>query len=114
MPEEVLEDVAEEEGTSVDQVRKNLEKYCDQMMSSFDAEYGIGWTYSYEILGTMDVTGSAFSEWKDSYDSFGLDLKECKKVEVQVTISGSKKSEKLQNTLIVVKLGSRWYLAGEE
>lgn len=110
MPDKLLKVAAREQDMSVSEMKEYFAEMGDDLMDTYDSMFGTGWTYSFEIAEAEAITGDDLEDMQYDYEGIGLKLRAAKVVVVEITINGTRRNFTYESEIIVIQIGSRWYL----
>lgn len=107
MPEEMADVITVLYGNR-DNMVKDLDRDLKQVCNLFDQYYS-GWKYSCEAVDSEDISDRRLERLQEDYEKYGVEVKEAKNVEVQITIQydGGKDVETVR--IPVICAGKTWY-----
>ena len=113
LPPDMLDYAMEQEGISQSELDSQIDQMGDMLkteMKSLSTEYGDDWKISQKILSETDVTGADLEDLQDDYSELNVKVTAAKKVNIEITISGSEGRDSNTTDFCVIKVGNSWYL----
>ncbi len=113
LPPDLMDYIMEQEGISRSEYETEIDKAGTMLkneIKSLSTEYGDDWKASQKILSETDVTGTDLEDLQDDYSELNVKVIAAKKINVEITISGSEGQDSNTIDLYVVKVGNSWYL----
>lgn len=119
LPEEVVDSLIDEiDEDDVSNEQQLIDYLFDELYvgiaDQFEREYGDGWSYSYEVIDTKDVSEEELEELIEYLEKYGFkrEIKEAKSLEIKVEFK-TKKGEMQDSETIyvdVIRIGRNWYM----
>ena len=113
LPDDLIDYMTDEMGYDREQITDELDSLSSQlqwMLSSLSSYLGDDWDLSYQVVGAEDLSGSDLRDIQDTYDSYDVDVKAAKNVEVELSIQAGNLDETQTIQVPVIKVGRSWYL----
>lgn len=110
LPDEVIEVMADESGMSKREMADYLEDTLGEMVEELEYYVGDDWSVSHKITGTRNYDLSDMRYIREDYEEIGIEIKEAKIVEVELTIKAFGMSETTDMEIGVIKVGGSWYV----
>ncbi len=91
----------------------NMDDFLKEMYDGFEDEYGKNIKISYKITDTEKLDNGDMKDLEEDFDANydeKIDIKEAYQLEVEATIRGNDDSSTDSSDMIVVKVGSNWYM----
>lgn len=88
-----------------------IDGYDEYVEETFEDTYGDDWKIKIKSIEEDDLKKSKLKDIKERYDDdYDIKVTDAKEVEVELKIEGDDDDGKLDYTLIIVKIGGKWYL----
>lgn len=113
LPDDLIDYMTDEMGYDREQITDELDGLSSQlqwMLSSLSSYLGDDWDLSYQVVGAEDLSGSDLRDIQDTYDSYDVDVKAAKNVEVELSIQAGNLDETQTIQVPVIKVGRSWCL----
>lgn len=110
IPDGVIEAMAEEAGMSKREITSYMEEELGEMVEELDYYIGDNWSISHKIVGTDSYDFDEVRDIKETYDEIGVNVKEAKIVEVELTIKAFGMTQTTDMEIGVIKVGGSWYV----
>lgn len=113
IPSKMIDQELASEGISRDELNDQIDQMSEMMkeqMKSADDYVGANWKVTHEILSAAEVTGDDLEDVKEDYAEANVKVSAAKHLEVKLTIKGDKDQDSNSINIMVVKVGSSWYL----
>ncbi len=109
VPEEVVEAAAAQMGVSVEKFADYLKELGAQIPLAMRETLGANWVCTYQMTEDTPITGERLRQLQQRYEKFGLEVEAARSLLFELEYEGSKLSETRLSTIVVVRIGSRWY-----
>ena len=112
LPKEAVEEIIEDEyyGDKKDFI-KDGEKSLKATMEFMKIMYGDKVKISHEITKVKDIKDDDLEDLQDAYDDeWDIKVSAAKRITVKVTIKGSNEESEEKMEIVVLKIGSSWYI----
>lgn len=113
-PKEYWEYYEDEYDTDLNDIVDSFENTYEYLSEALEKEYGKNIKVSYKITDKNELSDKKLSVIRDTLkDDYGIAKKSVSKaykVEIKMTIKGSDDKDTEETDLIVVKIGSGWYI----
>lgn len=115
LPDKVVEAMMEEEDMDEEEFEWAMEEWNEDLQDDYEKYedvFGDDWKMTYEVVEMVEAENSFLRDIKKTYKKYDIDLdiKAAKAVEVELTVSGSKKEKTGAIYIYLIKVGRSWYL----
>jgi len=89
------------------------DEFIEQAVEETEDTYGKNFKITYKILDKDELSEDDLDDLKDSLEIFGVDgdkIKKAYELEIEMTYKGKKDKDTEEETLIVGKIGGKWYI----
>lgn len=94
-----------------DDIRDNIKLYNRSVKRLFEETYGDSWKIDITSVDEDELKKSKLRDIKDYYDDeYDLEVTDAREVEIEVDIEGEDEDGEEEFTIIVIKIGGKWYL----
>ncbi len=112
-PAEFWEYLEDEEDLTLDDCTERFEEGYEMTQEYLKEEFGDDYKISHKVNGKEELSEKKLAKIADGLnENYGISTKKVTKayeMEVEVSIKGSDDDDEVELTLIVAKIGSKWY-----
>lgn len=113
LPDEVVDAMLEETGMTKSEWKEELDYMSESLaenMADMEDYYGGKIKITYEIADEYDLDDDELEYLQENYEELDIKVKDAKVLEIDATMKAGDYEEDDSMELIVIKVGSNWYL----
>lgn len=113
LPDEVVEYIMEDEGMSKSDWNEQIDYLSESLKEMYEETeeyYGGKLKITYEITDEWDLEDEELEELQEDYEDVDVKIKAAKVIEVEAVMNCGDYEEPTTFELVVLKIGSNWYL----